>query len=350
MAASTLKIDLAAIRSNWRKLDSLTSPNCETAAVVKAGAYGLGAEKILPDLRSAGAKTFFVALAEEGMAARTHLPGDEEIFVLSGHMDGDADLLARGRLTPILNSAAQIERHLGLLPGHPFGLQFETGMNRLGMCAAEFASVRERALNANPALAMSHLACADDQGHPMNSRQLAEFKSATSELGVRRSLAATGGMILGPEFSFDLCRPGIGLFGGLPHAGAAPVVYLDLPVLQVRDVKAGETVGYGAEWTAGAPTRIATVSGGYADGIFRAAGGRGRLFAGEFACEFVGRVSMDLLAVDVSGLDEVPSELQFMGDRQTIDNIADAAGTIGYEILTSIGDRFRRTYTGGIGS
>ncbi|MDE0530840.1 MAG: alanine racemase [Albidovulum sp.] len=350
MVASNLTIDLAAIRSNWRGIDSYSPANCETAAVVKANAYGLGMEKTLRTLKCAGAKSFFVALAEEGSEARKFLPGNEEIFVLSGHMEGDSGLLSRNRLTPVLNSAAQAIRHLEQLPGHPFGVQLDTGMNRLGMGMNEFADVRERVLIAKPVLAMSHLACADEPEHPMNSRQLSEFKAATFDLGLRRSLAATGGVLLGPEYHFDLCRPGIGLFGGLPYAAAEPVVHLELPVIQVRELRSGESVGYGAAWTADAPAKIATASGGYADGILRAMGRRGRVFAKDIACKIVGRVSMDLLTIDVSDLEEVPSTLQLLGDHQGVDEIAEAAGTIGYEILTGIGIRCNRIYRGEIGN
>ena len=217
-------------------------------------------------------------------------------------------------------------------------------MNRLGMEADEFRSVREMQGNAEPVLVMSHLACADDPPHPQNQIQLKEFLEMTEGMRPRRSLSATGGILLGPDFHFDLCRPGIGLFGGMPHRGAHQVVQLDLPVIQVRNVRPGESVGYGATWIAGSDTRVATVSAGYADGIFRSLGGSLTLYAGDVPCRSVGRVSMDLITVDVSHIREVPDTLQLLGRHQTIDDLADCASTIGYEILTSLGNRYERVH------
>jgi alanine racemase len=197
-------------------------------------------------------------------------------------------------------------------------------------------------------LALSHLACADEPDHPMNAAQADAFAALAGRLpGVRCSLAATGGVLLGPRFHHGLTRPGIGLYGGLPFAAARPVVTLALPVIQVRDVAPGEAVGYGAAWTAPAPARIATVAAGYADGLIRALGAGGlALHAGEVACPIVGRVSMDLITADVTGLPEVPSHLEILNARQGVDDLARAAGTIGYEILTSLGARYDRVYKG----
>jgi alanine racemase len=183
----------------------------------------------------------------------------------------------------------------------------------------------------------------------MNARQLRLFRELTEGVGARRSLAATGGILLGPEYHFDIVRPGVGVYGGLPFAEARPVVRLSLPVVQVRDVEPGEAVGYGGSWAASAPARIATLQGGYADGLIRAMGsaGRGKVWAGDVACPIVGRVSMDLITVDVTHLDEVPGWLDMLGPQQTVDDLADAAGTIGYEILTSLGRRYDRRFVGG---
>jgi alanine racemase len=219
-------------------------------------------------------------------------------------------------------------------------------MNRLGLEPAEFAAIRDQALPANPVLVMSHLACADDPTHPQNAAQLRSFRAMTDGLGLTRSLAATGGVLLGPDYHFDLCRPGVGLYGGFPFSQASPVVQLSIPVVQVRDVAKGETVGYSASWTATRPSKIATLAAGYADGLIRAVGGRARLWAGDVACPLAGRVSMDLLTVDVTDLKEVPVALDILGPHQTVDDLAEAAGTIGYEILTSLGARYERLYKG----
>ncbi|WP_298835408.1 alanine racemase [uncultured Roseobacter sp.] len=342
MSTATLTTDLAALTANWRDLDSRTA--CETAAVVKADGYGLGAAEVSRALAAAGARHFFVAVAEEGVALRQALGEGPSISVFSGHMAGDTDLIAGAQLTPMLNSVDQMLRHVESLPGHPFGLQLDTGMNRLGMEAAEWDAVKAIALGQSPTLIMSHLACADTPDDDMNARQLARFREMTDGIDAPRSLAATGGILLGTEFHFDLTRPGIGLYGGLPFVDARPVVTLDIPVIQVRDVSPGETVGYGNAWMAGQPSRIATISSGYADGIIRAMGPKARLHAGDMPVPVAGRISMDLIGVDVTTLPGDPETLQLVGPHQSVDTVADFADTIGYEILTSLGARYRRVY------
>ncbi len=342
MSTGTLSIDLGAVVANWRALDAMTG--CETAAVVKADAYGLGADRVAVALAEAGARRFFVAVAEEGAALRRALGPGPEIGVYAGHMAGDAGLIAAHGLTPMLNTIDQLTRHFETLPGHPFGIQLDTGMNRLGMEAAEWAAAAPLALPQGPTLVMSHLACADEPDHPMNAHQLAAFRAMTDGTFAPRSLAATGGILLGPDYHFDVTRPGIGLYGGRPFDAARAVVRLDLPVIQVREVATGEVVGYGNTWTAARPSRIATVAAGYADGILRSLTHSGiALWHGGVPCPLVGRVSMDLLTVDVTDLgDAAPEALSLLGPQQGVDALADAAGTIGYEVLTSLGARYAR--------
>lgn len=344
MVAARLTLDLDAIAANWARMDRLGP--AETGAAVKADAYGLGAGPVARRLAAAGARSFFVALAEEGAAIRQALGAGPRIFVLSGHMAGDAQTIRNLDLIPVLNSAEQLVRHLEALRDHPFALQLDTGMNRLGMEPDEWAAVREAALRARPALILSHLACADEPAHPMNARQHAAFLAMTEGTGAPRSLAATGGALLGPEWQFDLIRPGIGLYGGLPLENARPVVRLELPVIQTRLVAPGESVGYSATWTAAQPTRVATVAAGYADGILRSLSGRGTLWSGSTPCPILGRVSMDLIGVDVSALPGTPDWLELLGPAQGIDALAQAAGTISYELLTGLGARYRRRYQG----
>ncbi|MFK7868270.1 MAG: alanine racemase [Roseobacter sp.] len=342
MSVARLTIDLEAIAANWRALDAQTS--VETAAVVKANAYGLGLAQVAQRLAEAGARQFFVAVAEEGAALRDILGHGPAISVFSGHMAGDTPLIRDAHLTPMLNSVDQMVRHVEALPDHPFGIQLDSGMNRLGMEDAEWRAVRDVATAQTLTLIMSHLACADDPTHEMNAQQLQAFRSMTEGLDVPKSLSATGGVLLGPEYHFDLTRPGIGLYGGLPYVEARPVARIDLPVIQVRDVSIGETVGYGNTWVADRPSRIATISGGYADGILRAAGPDAQLYAGSQAVPVVGRISMDLIGVDVTALPQDPEALELIGQHQSIDTIADFAGTIGYEVLTSLGARYDRVY------
>ncbi|KPP87161.1 MAG: alanine racemase Alr [Rhodobacteraceae bacterium HLUCCA08] len=345
MGTGRLTVDLDALAANWRALDGKTA--CETAAVVKADGYGLGAEKVARALARAGARRFFVAVAEEGAALRQALGPNAEICVFSGHMRGDTDMIADLGLVPMINTVGQLTRHLEALPGHPFGLQLDTGMNRLGLELPEWAAVAELALSRDPVLVMSHLACADDPDHPMNRQQLDQFHLMTDGIAVPRSLAATGGILLGPEYHFDVTRPGIGLYGGRPFDAARPVAHLDLPVIQLRDVEPGETVGYGNTWTATRQTRLATVAAGYADGIHRILSNQGRLWADDRPVPVVGRVSMDLITADVTDLAEVPGALTLLGPQQGVDAIADLAGTIGYEVLTGLGTRYQRHYHGG---
>lgn len=347
MGTATLSIDLDAIAANWRALDKLSPSAVQTAAVVKADGYGLGSARVVRALAQAGARRFFVAVAEEGAAVRQSLGPGPQICILSGHMPGDTEMIHDLDLTPMLNSVDQVMRHLESLPGHPFGVQLDTGMNRLGMEEGEWEAVAPYVLEAGPELLMSHLACADEPDHPMNELQLNAFHSMTDGTGVPRSLAATGGILLGSRYQFDLTRPGVGLYGGLPFAQSRPVVTLSLPVIQTREVAMGETVGYSNTWTADRPTVIATVSGGYADGILRSLSGRLTLWDGDTPCPAVGRVSMDLITVDIGHLPQVPRSLDILSRHQTVDRLADAAGTIGYEILTSLGPRYTRRYVEG---
>jgi alanine racemase len=347
MGTATLTIDLDAVVANWRALDAMSGQGTETGAVVKADAYGLGAARVARALARAGARTFFVAVAEEGAALRTALGPGPDILIFSGHMGGDTELISGKRLTPMLNSIDQLTRHFEALPGHPFGIQLDTGMNRLGMEPAEWAAVRGIVLPAGPRLVMSHLACADEPGHAMNARQLSRFGEMTDGIGVPRSFAATGGILLGRDYHFDVTRPGVGLYGGLPYEEARPVLRLTLPVVQIRELEPGETVGYANSWAAPGRARIATVSAGYADGLIRAMSGHATVFAGDTPCPVVGRVSMDLITVDITHLGADPEALDILAPRQGIDRLAEAAGTIGYEILTSLGPRYRRRYAGG---
>ncbi|WP_372891343.1 alanine racemase [Rhodosalinus sp.] len=344
MAQAELIIDLDALVANWRALSDRSAG--EAGAVVKADAYGLGLAPVATALARAGARRFFVAQAEEGAALRAALGAGPEIFVFNGHMAGDAAPIREAGLVPLLNSPEQVARHLEAAPEAPCGVQLDSGMNRLGMEPADWAEVR--ASLPAPRLVMSHQACADDAAHPMNARQLAAFRAMTEGLDAPRSLAATGGVLMDPAFHFDLTRPGIGVYGGLPFADARPVVTLRLPVIQTRDVAPGESVGYGMTWIAERPARIATVAGGYGDGLHRIMGPHLAFHAGETPCPVRGRISMDLIGVEVTHLDADPETLEILGAQQGVDDLAAHAGTIGYEILTALGQgRYARRYTGG---
>ena len=347
MSAAHLTIDLDAIGANWRALDTLSAPEVETAACVKANGYGLDATRVARALAAAGARTFFVALADEGRAVRQAVGNDADIFVFCGHMPGTGETLRGADLIPMLNSPDQVARHFSESQGQPFGVQLDTGMNRLGMEADDWGALKSELMAAGPRLVMSHLACADEPEHAMNRQQLRTFHEMTDGIAHRRSLAATGGVLLGADYHFDLTRPGIGLYGGLPFSDAKPVARLSAPIIQTRMVAPFETGGYGNAWTADIERRIATISAVYADGLIRAMGPNAKVWAGATPCDIVGRVSMELITIDITHLRNIPETLDFLGPEQTVDTLADAAGTIGYEILTSLGGRYSRRYVGG---
>ena len=349
MAVATLNIDLAAIADNWLALDAKSAPNVETAAVVKANGYGCDAGRVSNALSKAGARTFFVAAAEEGIIVRANTPRETTIYVFSGGCMGDQAILKSYNLVPLLNSPEQVKEFA--TKDKNFGIQLDSGMNRLGLEPYEFKALRDVIIAAKPQLLMSHLACADEPDNTMNVEQLAAFRNMTDGHDIPQSLAATGGLLLGADYHFDLTRPGVGLYGGFPYLDAKPVVRLSVPIIQTRTVEAGEAIGYAAFYRAEKPIRVATVAAGYGDGLIRQMGNqtnehRVNLYSGDAPCQLIGRVSMDLITVDITNLDHTPSHLDILCTHQTIDNLANAAGTIGYEILTSLGGRYNRVYEG----
>ena len=342
MSSAELYINLTNICSNWSALNSLSDGSA--GAVVKANAYGLGIKEVGISLAKAGARDFFVAIAEEGVELRRAIGHGPKIYVFSGHMVGDTSLLKNFNLIPLINSAEQLAFHAENSADQSIGIQLDTGMNRLGMEGAEFEAIKDIILKLNPDLIISHLACADEPSHPMNEKQLNYFNAITDNIDCKKSLAATGGILLGKRYHFDMTRPGIGLYGGNPYSGSKNVVGLKLPVIQIRSVLPDETVGYSNTWTAKKITKVATVSSGYADGIFRCLSDKAMLYYDQIPCNIIGRISMDLIGVDVSNCGENPDHLWLLNDIQSIDVLADDANTIGYEILTALGQRYNRSY------
>jgi alanine racemase len=364
-ARAVLRIDLTALRANWALLNR-QSGTAECAGVIKADAYGLGLEPIARALTEAGCRTFFVATLEEGRRARAIQPG-AAIYILDGLLPGAEANYAGFNLRPVLSSepevrdwaayCTQIGRHL------PAAVQLDTGMNRLGLLPAEVDRIAaEPGLLAafKMTLVMSHLACADEPEHPMNQAQRRQFEQLRAKLPTAAaSLANSGGTFLGAGFHFDLVRPGIAVYGGRAFEGAPnpmqPVVRLSARILQLRDIGVGEAVGYGATFKAERPSRIATIACGYADGFLRAlSGSTGHPgpagYIGDYPVPVVGRVSMDLITVDVT---DVPAPLatrgnwvEVMGGRVTLDDLTDRAGTIGYELLARLSKRVHRIYEG----
>ncbi len=362
-ARAVLRIDLSALRANWARINAETG-TAECAGVIKADAYGLGLEEVARALTEEGCRTFFAATLDEGRRIRHVQPG-AAIYVLDGLLPGAEDYYAGFDLRPVLSSLDEVkewgaycrarQRHL------PAAVHVDTGINRLGMPPSEV-----EALSKSPhlfddfrlALVLSHLACADDPVSPKSEMQRQAFDRLRAMLPqAKASLANSGGIFLGKQFHYDLVRPGISLYGGRALDGRPnpmrPVVNLSARILQVRDVPPGETVGYGAIWRVDQPARIATLACGYADGFLRAlsspTGKHGAVgYIGDYPVPVVGRVSMDLITVDVTG---VPREIahrgawvEVMGDRVTVDDLTDMAGTIGYELLSRLSRRVHRVY------
>jgi len=360
-APAILTIDLAALKANWRQLRDKALP-AECAACVKADAYGLGIERCAAALAEAGCRTFFVATPEEGRKLRAQ-QSEAVIYVLDGLMPGLAPFYLTHGLRPALSSLEEFAEWAAAAPGAKAALHIDTGINRLGLMVRDV-----EALAADPgqlagidlALVMSHLASADEPDHPTNEAQRALFERLRTLLPpAPASFANSAGVFLGAPFHFDLVRPGVALYGGNPFARLAnpmrPVAHLEATVLQVREVAAGSKVGYGGAWTAQKDSRIATLAAGYRDGLLRSLAARpGKppahvWLAGERA-PVVGRISMDLTTVDVSarpaGHVRRGMTAEIIGDHIPVDELAAAAGTIGYEILTALGSRFARVYIG----
>lgn len=359
IAAARATIDTAAIIANWRTLAKV-SGRAETGAVLKADAYGLGAGHVARALSRAGCKTFFVASAAEGVALRAVVP-QARIFVLLGLWPGWEAAVITANLIPVIASSEQLSTFHAMGRGHPFALNFDTGMNRLGFRVDE---ARSLAADRKPVMVMSHLACSDERKHPLNVRQAEAFQAVRRCFeGIESSLASSGAIYLGPEYHCDLTRPGIALYGGEPISGEAnpmqPVVHAEARILQIRQAKAGEFVSYGATHRLTRDSRLAIVGAGYADGWQRALSGSGvklraAIPAGGYGVidgqrvPIIGRVTMDLTSFDITDLPEdavrAGDYVSLFGDGITLDEAARSAGTIGYELLTSLGKRYERRY------
>jgi alanine racemase len=354
-----LTIDLAAVEANWKRLAGMSVP-AECAAVVKADGYGCGLEMVTARLAKAGCRTFFVADLSEGRRARAVAP-EAVIYVLSGVLPGAGWALAEARLRPVINSLTELaEWHAFVSVNNWRGgaaLHVDTGMNRLGLTPEEASAIAPQSSNRGIELLMSHLACAESPDHAMNDKQIRLFRDIRIQFrGVPSSLANSSGIFLGGTVHCDMVRPGAALYGVNPTPGKRnpmrPVVDLKGRILQVRQLKRGDSAGYRADWTAARPSRLAIIAVGYADGYPRAAATKGRpaapvIVAGKH-CPLVGRVSMDLIAVDVTDLPEGSARrgdfATLIGGDIGVDDVAAAAGTIGYEVLTRLGRRYHRIY------
>ncbi len=364
-AGALLTIDLAAVVENWRLLKRTAGPTCDVGAVVKADAYGLGLEPIVAALKGAGCKTFYVANLNEGLALRAVLGNaDARLVVMHGPNPGTEREFAAHRLIPVLSTPRQIKTWRGFAAANDVLMEsiikVDTGMNRLGLTALEFAGLMndpDGFAGLTPLALMSHLACADTPAHPLNAVQRERFASALSTFRLkfadaRGSLANSAGIFLGQGFTYDFARPGAALYGVNPLAEGAsrviPVVRLVAKILQVRRVDAATPVGYGATFRAPDGAKLATVSMGYADGLLRSWSPSGHAFIDGLKVPVAGRVSMDLTIFDVSNVPDSAlgpgAVIELIGSSQSVDDVARAAGTIGYEVLTALGGRYHRRY------
>ncbi|NTG49111.1 alanine racemase [Agrobacterium rhizogenes] len=367
-AGLRLTVDLDALVENWRDM-AHRSGRARTSAVVKADAYGLGIEDVGEALYLAGARDFFVATADEGATLRLYAP-DARIFVLSGIWPGMERVFFENDLVPVIASEEQLTFWMSVLSDYgdyPCALQVDTGFNRLGLPMEDALALADdvsRPASFAPVLVMSHLACGDDPANPMNRQQLEAFRKVSAAFeGIEASLANSAGIFLGPEYHFDLTRPGIATYGGEAVPGIAnpmrPVATAEARIIQTRFVKAGETVGYGRAMQLTRDSRLAIVSAGYADGYMRSQssggvplrqtdlpGGHG--FIAGHRVPVAGRITMDLTIFDITDLPDnlvrAGDYVELFGNNILVDDAARAAGTIGYEMLTSLGLRHERRY------
>jgi alanine racemase len=336
-----LKLDRSALQDNWRWLQDRAG--VPAGAAIKADGYGIGAREAMRALHEAGCRTFFVSTYAEAQELGP-VPAGGELVVLHGVGPDDLEAATQSGARPVLNSAEQVKRWKQSAAGRAVDVMFDTGMNRLGLRADEMEALDGLTIDT----LHSHLACADEDS-PMNARQLSAFRDLAGSIPAKRyAMANSAGICLGRDYSFDLVRPGLSLYGGIPRREAEgairQVARVEAQVVQRRTIRAGESSGYGATFVAPADTQAAIVNIGYADGYLRGFSSRGSAFAGEFALPVLGRVSMDLLAL---GCDAAPDLKE--GDWVELDydlpTASEASGLTQYELLTGLGSRFERIWT-----
>jgi alanine racemase len=360
-ALSILEIHLDRISRNYLALQKMLARGCDCAAVVKADAYGLGAAKIAPVLYDDNCRHFFVSQPEEAFDVHAALSGkspEAHIYLLHGPRGIEAKDLAAKNITPVLNTLEDIAHWSSYAKAAqkklPAVLHIDTGMNRLGLSATDIQKLGNALEPLDIRYVMSHLACADTPDRPENQHQLEKFKKYAAQLGLpcRLSFANSSGIYLGADYHFDQVRPGSALYGINPQPGHAnPMqnpITLKARILQTREAAAGETVGYGATYKVSKSAKLATISVGYADGYLRHLSNQGKVYINGQKCPVVGRVSMDAIVADVTALPRVQTGdwAEIVGEHQTADDVAAQAGTIGYEILTALGQRYKRIYSG----
>ncbi|MFP4098056.1 MAG: alanine racemase [Alphaproteobacteria bacterium] len=361
--SGVLTINLGALARNYKKLESLSSSHCETACSIKADAYGLGAENCAPALYQAGARSFFVATIEEALVVRKKLPAEAAIYTLCGlsPYKEQTPLYTSYNITPVINSLEELAqaREMGAINA---ALHIDTGMNRLGLGKKDIQTLcHDPSLpgKVNISLIISHFIASEESRQASNKEQLTQFKDMSDRISAlypdaKRSLSNTGGAFLGQEYHFDMIRAGLGLYGAHPSDSQKknpmePVIKLSAPILQIRTAKKGETAGYNGTYTFKKDTSLAIISCGYADGLLRSLSNQGTLYWKGYALPVRGRISMDLTICDLSAVpqNEYPKRgdrVEVIGQYQSVDALAKDARTIPYEIMTSLGARYKRIY------
>lgn len=345
------RIHLDNIVANWRTIGAL-APASETGAVVKANAYGHGVGPVAKALQAAGCRTFFVAYVEEGTELRDAMGDEATILAFNGAGPDDADLVRASAIIPVMNSVPALRDWLSRPDAPPYAIHIDTGMNRLGIRLEDVGTLGELTAALPPLHVMSHLVDSDDCNNPLNGVQRDRFMEAASRFdGAALSFSNTGGCFMGEDYGFTIMRPGIGLYGGGPPCPEGvelkPGMTLEAPILTLQTVQAGETVGYGATHRFDAARMLATVALGYGDGFPRSASNSGLAMIDGIACPIVGRVSMDLITIDVTNAQALAKEgafAQFIGPDILLEDQARRAGTVGYELVTGLGHRVRRIY------
>ena len=341
-----LHINLTNLNSNIRFFSEAIKRNVELSAVVKSDAYGLGITKLVPAMERYGISSFFTATLSEAIKTRK-CSANSEIFTLNGFDFLRADLYREFNITPVINTLPEAKKFIEIFQQtHKTAIQLNTGMNRLGLNKKNFFDGIDVIKSLPLSLILSHLACADDENNKENFAQKDLFLDLCRRFpNVRKSISASHGTLLGPEFHLDMVRPGIGLYGGIRNSGLKQVIQIKVPVLQNFSIEKNMKVGYGFSYKAENTKKVATLAMGYADGLPRTLSNRGKLFCGSIPCPIIGRVSMDLVTVDISSLPKTPEYLNVFSPEYQVDDFAKDCQTISHEVLVNLGDRISRIYS-----
>jgi len=341
----TIEINLKNLKKNWLYLDRLSKSETETGAVIKADAYGLGSSEVANALWEVGNRSFFVATVEEGISLNKVLPKNRKIYILNGYDKNYKTAFIEFNLIPVLNSPYNLASFIENNKSNSACIQIDVGMRRLGFQTNELFKFKDIIKKLNLDLVLGHLTTAIKPKNFANKKQLNEFKEISSNFPtIRKSLAASHGIFINNNYHFDLTRPGVALFGGIKNKNILNVVNIELPVLQTHYLNVGDGIGYGLTYYSKEKKKIATLAGGYADGLTRNFSNIGYLYHKKIPCPILGRISMDLVTVDITHLKEDPEKLTFIGTEQTINDLSDISNSISHEILINIGNRYTKKY------